>query len=73
MLKVTQNNPPKDDSIKSYPCIGKSRYADTIILFSKKDCGCVLSSSFFETGKYCEEWDTETFSLYTGKIGLENF
>jgi|TARA_R110000822_G_scaffold6851_7_gene28641 hypothetical protein len=69
-MKVTTKEPTTKEE---FPCLMIS-YFCTIVLFTDKDKGTVLSvcDEPYDIGYYSEEWITEGFEPYAGEIIITN-
>ena len=70
-MKVTIKEPKATK--EKFPCLGRSD-DNTIVLFTSKDKGTVLSvcDEPYDIGYYSEEWITEGFEPYAGEIIITN-
>lgn len=67
-IKVTED----EKGIQSYPYLGIGN-DKTIVLFHSTGKGTVVGENgFYPLGRYSETWIEENFTLYNGKITLEN-
>tara|TARA_R110000772_G_scaffold89822_3_gene185891 strand:- start:226 stop:441 length:216 start_codon:yes stop_codon:yes gene_type:complete len=58
---------------EKFPCLGRSD-DNTIVLFTSKEKGTVLSVDFadYEIGEYSETWHWGAFEPYAGEITITN-
>lgn len=74
MLKVEMKEPSKEwGEITKYPCLGKSRNSDLVVLFRKEGCGMVLApDSFWRVGDSHESWAMNMFTPFDGELTISN-
>lgn len=58
-------------NFREYPYIGA--YKDVLVLFTGNSSGFVINSNVsYELGEYSDTWDEGVFSLFEGKVILQN-
>ena len=65
------------ESTKCFPKLMKSNNKDTVIFFTKKDCGMVVfigekNALNYNLGEYSEDWAMECFSDFDESVRLWN-
>lgn len=64
------------EKINTYPIIKKSKTTETIILFTEKDTGVVLSdtskSEPCDVGYFLSSWNESNFVAYNKPITIQN-